>query len=242
MRTGGSSTFLHFAKLLDQGVFPAYPRGRKPEQSVKAVPQDPSQRNRGMEEHKYERIDFDNPSFLFVLEDKLKGLLGCPLYYGSYFRSFGLRGDEKILDFGCGGGAGSRCLLRLLSGEGRLTCVDISDFWIKRAKRRLSGHPNVDCRSGDIRTLDIPESAFDVIYTIYTIHDIEPSQRQEIIDALSSKIKPGGLFFVREPTKKSHGMAVLEIQTLMSNAGLKETRANQTKSEYRGTYQKPTDT
>jgi len=195
-----------------------------------------------MENCDFKRVDFDNPSFLFVLEDKLKSLLGCPLYYDSYFKGFGLKGDERVLDFGCGGGAAARCLLKLLSKGGHLTCVDISHFWIKRAERRLGKHQNVECRAGNIGTLDIPESSFDVVYTIHTIHDIEPALRQEITDALSRKVKPGGVLFIREPIKKSHGMPVEEIRTLMSNAGLKETGRNQSKSEYRGTYQKPTAT
>ena len=67
-----------------------------------------------MSGHQFKQVDFENPSVLFILEDKLKGLLGCPLLYNRYFRTFGLKGDERVLDFGCGGGAGSRCLAKLL--------------------------------------------------------------------------------------------------------------------------------
>jgi ubiquinone/menaquinone biosynthesis C-methylase UbiE len=193
-----------------------------------------------MEEYQYKRVDFDKPSFLFLLEDRLKGLLGCPLYYGSYFQSFGLKGDEKVLDFGCGGGAGSRCLLKLLNRGGHLTCIDISDFWIERAKRRLRKSMNAECTAGDIRSLDIPDSSFDVITTIHTLHDIEPTERQAIVDALSRKMKSGGVLLIREPTKKSHGMPVEEIRTLMSNAGLRESGHKEIKSEYRGRFEKET--
>jgi ubiquinone/menaquinone biosynthesis C-methylase UbiE len=194
-----------------------------------------------MEDYEFKRVDFDNPSFLFILEDRLKGLLGCPFYYDSYFRSFGLKGDERVLDFGCGGGAGSRCLLKLLSKRGHLTCVDVSNFWIERARKRLGKRPNLEFRAGDIRNLKIPDSSFDVVYTIHTLHDIEPAERQGIVNAISGKMRPGAAFFVREPTKKSHGMPVEEIQTLLSNAGLKENEHNQIKSEYWGTFQKPND-
>jgi ubiquinone/menaquinone biosynthesis C-methylase UbiE len=191
-----------------------------------------------MNEYQYKHVDFDKPCLLFLLEDKLKGLLGCPLYYGSYFQSFGLKGDEKVLDFGCGGGAGSRCLLKLLNRGGHLTCIDISNFWVERAKRRLRKSENAECRAGDIRKLDIPDSSFDVITTIHTLHDIEPTERQAIVDALSRKMKPGGVLLIREPTKKSHGMPIEEIRTLMSNAGLQESGHKEIKSEYRGRFQK----
>ena len=116
-----------------------------------------------MADYEWKSVDFDHPSFLFVLEDILKGFIGGPVLYNSYFRTFGLKGGEKVLDFGCGGGAGSRCLLKILGDEGHLTCVDISRFWITRAKRRLKNYSNVQCLVGDIRKLDVPDDSFDCI-------------------------------------------------------------------------------
>jgi len=56
--------------------------------------------------------------------------------------------------------------------------------------------------------------------------------------ALSHKLKEEGLIFIREPIKKSHCMPSEEIRILLSNAGLKETSHNETKSEYIGKYVK----
>ena len=61
-----------------------------------------------MSDDNFKEYDFEHPSTIFVLEDKLKGLLGGPLLYNPYFITFGLKGNERVLDFGCGGGAGSR--------------------------------------------------------------------------------------------------------------------------------------
>ena len=191
-----------------------------------------------MDEYKFKQVDFDNPSFLFVLEDRLKDLIGEPLLYKPYFSTFGLKGDESVLDFGCGGGVGSRCLSKFLNGQGHLTCVDISSFWIEKAAERLKKHPNAECKSGDIRELDIPEAAFDIISIFHVIHDIAPAERQSIVNTLSRKLKANGALFIREPVKKSHGMPVEEIRMLLSNASLKEIEFKETKSEYRGKHQK----
>ena len=96
----------------------------------------------------------------------------------------------------------------------------------------------MECKSGDIRELDIPDSSFDVISAIHVVHDIAPAERQDIVKTLSRKLKAGGLFFIREPIKKSHGMPVEEIRTLLSDAGLNEIEHKETKSEYIGKYQK----
>ena len=145
-----------------------------------------------MSEYRFKQVDFEHPSILFTLEDKLKGLIGGPLLYNPYFKTFGLRGNENVLDFGCGGGAGSRCLANLLSKDGHLTCVDVSSHWIAKASKSLEKYSNVDCKSGDIRELDISDSSFDVISTIHVVHDIAPTERQDIIKALSQKLKVGG--------------------------------------------------
>lgn len=191
-----------------------------------------------MSSKSFKESDFEHPSILFRLEDMLKGLLGGALLYNPYFRTFGLKGNEMLLDFGCGGGAGSRCLANLLDKGGYVTCVDISHYWMAKARKRLSKYSNVECKVGDIRELDIKDSSFDVISGIHVVHDIAPRDRQDIIKTLFLKLKPGGLFFIREPVKESHGMPVEEIRTLLSGAGVKELEHKETKSEYMGIYQK----
>ena len=191
-----------------------------------------------MGEYRFAQADFEHPSVLFVLEDSLKGLVGGPLMYNPYVKTFGLKGDERVLDFGCGGGVGSRCLANHLDRGGCLTCVDISDYWMKKAKKRLNKYSNVECRSGDIRELVIPDSSFDVISTMHVVHDIAPAERQDVVKALSRSLRAGGFFFIREPIKESHGMSPEEIRSLLSAADLEEMGSKQTKSEYMGKYRK----
>ena len=102
----------------------------------------------------------------------------------------------------------------------------------------MDKYSNVECKSGDIRELGIPDSSFDVISVIHVVHDIAPADRQDTVSALSRKLKENGTLFVRERIEKSHGMPIEEIQVLLSNAGLKEIEHKATKSEYMGKYQK----
>lgn len=189
-----------------------------------------------MSNYEYKQIDFEHPSLLFVLEDKLKGLLGCPLLYNPYFKTFELSGNEKILDFGCGGGTGACCLAKLLNDGGHLTCVDVSNYWIDKAKYRLKRYTNVECLKGDIRKLDIPEHSFDIISIFHVIHDIAPEERQGISDRLATLLNRNGKLFIREPIKESHGMPVSEILTLLTNSGFKEIQSDVGKSEYKGIF------
>ena len=190
-----------------------------------------------MGDSEFKEHDFEHPSILFILQDKLKVLLGEPLFYTPYYRTFGLQGNENVLDFGCGGGVGSRCLANLLK-KGHLTCVDVSQYWMEKSRKRLKKYSNVECKAGDIREMDIPDSSFDVISTIHVIHDIHPRDRLGTIGVLSRKLKPRGILFIKERIEKSHGMPVEEIRASLSGVGLKEIEHKDTKSEYMGKYQK----
>lgn len=191
-----------------------------------------------MSDYEYKKRDFDHPPTMFVLGDRLKGLIGGQLSYNSYFKTFGLKGDESVLDFGCGGGAGARCLAALLDKGGHLTCVDTSGYWIAKAEKRLKKYSNAECRIGDIRELDIPDAAFDVISTIHVIHEIAPAERQSTTEALSRKLKTGGWLFIKERIGKSHGIPVAEIRSLFESAGLKETEHYETEAKYTGRFRK----
>ena len=163
-----------------------------------------------MEDYEYKKFDFDNPSFMFIVEDMLKNIIGGPLFYEPYFKTFGLKGDENVLDFGCGGGSISKALLKFLSKGGNLTAIDVSGFWIKKARKRLEKYSNATFMAGDIRNLDIEDNIFDVISIIHVIHDISPQERKDIVFALCKKLKQGGRIYIREPIKKSHGMPELK--------------------------------
>jgi len=189
-------------------------------------------------DYKFKLCDFEHPSLLFVLEDGLKDLIGLSLLYNPYIKSYGLKGNERVLDFGCGGGTGSQCLAGYLNRGGQLTCVDISNYWVEKTKKRLARYANVECRVGDIRELDTDGALFDVISIIHVLHDIAPADRQATVRALSRVLKVGGRVFVKEPTRKSHGMAVGEIRHLFAAAGLPETEYKEKRSEYIGRYEK----
>jgi len=188
-------------------------------------------------EHKFKQVDINNPSFTFRLDDKLKYFFGG-WYFKSFVKSFALKGNEHALDFGSGGGIEARFILKHLGEKGRITCVDRSAFWLKKAQKRLKKYPNVMFALGDISKLDIPDNAFDVVLVRYVIHDIAPEDRQRVMNALANKIKPGGALYIWEPTKFSHGMPVEEIRALPLSSGLQEISHEKTKSAYKGKFLK----
>ena len=184
-------------------------------------------------------IDFDNPSALFRFEDWLKGLIGGRLFYNPYFETRGgFRGDEQVLDFGCGGGVSTRCIAAKLSQGGRVTGVDISSYFTAKAQKRIEGCSNAEVLQGEITDLSLPQRSFDLISIIHVIHDIPKEKRAVTVRALADVLKPRGRLWIWEPTRQSHGMPAGDIRRIMAQAGLLEVSAETEGSSFKGIFGK----
>lgn len=175
-------------------------------------------------------------SFSVVLHSFAFHRIISPLYR-KYVETFGLEGDEVVLDFGCGPGALGRHIAgKLIQGNGRLVCLDQSHAWIEEARRRLKKFPNIEFIVGDASGLSNKEGFFDVISVHFMLHDVEAGMRRETVGALSRSLKDTGRLFIREPTKEKHGMPVNEIRLLMHESGLREQQYEKSKSLLMGAY------
>lgn len=157
------------------------------------------------------------------LEVKLTLLLGNTLarpFYTSDIRWLGLRGDERVLDFGAGSGVCSQHLARhLLRGNGHLTCIDVSRVWHQVIQETLRTYPNVDYACGDIAVLDIPDATYDAVFVHFVLHDIPTVKRPGTVKHLSRKLAAHGKLFIREPIQS---LPREETLRLMQQSGLGE--------------------
>ncbi len=170
----------------------------------------------------------DNPNWIEIVLNSLFTHNLLRPHFRKFAESMDLTGDEMVLDFGSGSGPLSRHIAKiLLSGDGRVTCLDPTEKWMNIAKKRLKEFPNVDFIQGDISALNGKGKKFDAITIHFMLHDLDKEIRQEIITALSCLLKDQGRIYIREPMREGHGMPVEEIRELMNNAGLTEIRGDE---------------
>jgi ubiquinone/menaquinone biosynthesis C-methylase UbiE len=181
-------------------------------------------------------LDFDKAPFFFTLEEKIKNIAGGSLYYRADIKSLDLQGSENILDFGCGGGAAVRAMTKHLNEKGHILGVDVSGYWINIARQRLAKYPHVQFKTGDIRTMNLPEHSFDIIITLNVLHHITREERPSVMTDLARLLKKYGRFYLGERLQASHGIPVTELRSLLAGAGLSEKTFKMSKSKYRGLF------
>jgi ubiquinone/menaquinone biosynthesis C-methylase UbiE len=158
-------------------------------------------------------------------------------FYRRYVDQMHLRGDERVLDYGSGGGAAARHLApRLAAGGGHLTCMDVSARWQAALRRVLRACPGVEYRLGDVREMGLPGGGFDVVLVHWMLHDIPPADRPSVVAELARLLRPGGRLFSREPTSARHGMPAAQVRGLLAAAGLTESLATEGKAVVLGEY------
>jgi arsenite methyltransferase len=138
-------------------------------------------------------------------------LTGCVMFWGSKIGKLRLRdkmifsiswrGDEQVLDVGCGHG------LMLLAAAKHLTsgrAIGI-DIWSQAdqaennpestlANARLEHVADrVDIQNADARSLPFPDNSFDVVVSSFVIHNQnQPADREKVIREIARVLKPGG--------------------------------------------------
>jgi ubiquinone/menaquinone biosynthesis C-methylase UbiE len=163
-------------------------------------------------------------------------LLLSPLYR-RYVDQMGLRGDERVLDYGSGSGAAARHLARRVrAGGGHLVCMDVSARWQAVIRKALRDFPDVEFRLGDVRTMGLPAASFDMVLVHWMLHDVPPWDRPSIVAELARLLRPGGRLYSREPTGAKHGMPAQQVRAAYAGAGLTETLALEGKAPVMGEY------
>ncbi|NGQ94768.1 class I SAM-dependent methyltransferase [Brevibacillus sp. SYP-B805] len=117
----------------------------------------------------------------------------------------GLRGDEKVLDVGCGRGLVLNAAAHRLT-TGKAVGIDIwnrqdqsgNDPDAMLANARMEGvAERVEIVDGDARSMPFADSAFDVVVSSLALHNIPGSEeRYRALSEILRVLKPGGRFAI----------------------------------------------
>lgn len=105
-----------------------------------------------------------------------------------------------FVDVGTGFGYMANFVL-LESNRRRMLGIDIDDKRISIAKKTILGRSNIDFVCGDLKQFGHVAN-IDVAIMIDVLHHIPTKDHKEFLKCIYDKIKPGGIFVIRETDKK----------------------------------------
>lgn len=133
-----------------------------------------------------------------------------------------LRGDEHVLDAGCGSGRVTAALLERLP-RGRVIAVDASEAMVRKARETVGDRAEV--RVADLSELELEEQV-DAIFSNAVFHWIPDHER--LFTRLRTILAPGGTLVAQcggEGNVASLGVAIREVgRTPAFSRALAETR------------------
>ena len=109
-----------------------------------------------------------------------------------------LRGDECLLDAGCGTGLTA---LRIAAQYPDCTVhgIDLSPKMIEVARKdAVKGGLAVDFRVGSITDLPYPDASFDVVVTNIMYHHLDLAEKRQAVAEIARVLKPGGRYVSAE--------------------------------------------
>jgi len=123
----------------------------------------------------------------------------------------GLRGDEAVIDAGCGTGRVTELLLRHLP-DGTVLAVDASEAMVEAARERFAGDSRVRVERQDILRLEVGEPV-DVIFSTATFHWIKDHER--LFEGLARALKAGGWLAAQCGGRGNIAMTLAVIEQVM---------------------------
>jgi len=134
-------------------------------------------------------------------------LRGKFVVWSRVLAGLGLRGDEQILDLGCGRGA-VLCMAAALVPNGRVSGVDIwsrsdqSGNGPDMTRRNAAAEgvaERIELHTADMRQLPFADASFDLIISNMAIHNIgSAAGREQAIDEALRVLRPGGRLVIAD--------------------------------------------
>lgn len=109
-------------------------------------------------------------------------------------RHFGKQSGDglRFLEIGAGTGAATR-FVRQAFPDARITAVDLSEPYLKHARRKLGRYDGIDFVQADGGALPFKDGQFDAVYSVFLYHELPLEARHDVLRE-SLRVAKSGAF------------------------------------------------
>lgn len=130
------------------------------------------------------------------------------------FRNLALQGitensQAQVLDLCCGAGQTTYFLTQYFD---EVTGLDLSPTAIARAQGNV---PQAKYVVGAAEKMPLPDHAFDLVHTSAALHEMTPTQLQQIFKEVYRVLKPGGIFAFIDLHQPTNPLFIPSLYTFM---------------------------
>ena len=113
-----------------------------------------------------------------------------------------LQTPAKILDVACGTGRALEQLRRALP-QASYEAVDLSDYYLQEARRRLGDPADVTFVEANAEALPQADATFDAVFSVYLFHELPRNARRNVWRQMARVTKPGGLIVIEDSIQQA---------------------------------------
>lgn len=103
----------------------------------------------------------------------------------------------NFLELGCGTGRATR-FISLAFPKAKITCIDLSPYYLRAASSRLQKHVNISFLQGLAENLNMKDETFDAIYSAYLFHELPEKARAQVLQEGRRLLKKSGIYLIAD--------------------------------------------
>ncbi len=142
---------------------------------------------------------FPAPAFIGrFLDSDLRRWVQPP---GKLIEHSGIKSGMMVMDLGCGSGAFTPFVARVVGEQGKVYAVDIQPAMLRQLERKLAkdgnqGIKNIEMKRANAYDLPLGDGTVDLVYRVTVLQEIP--DRSRALREISRVLKPGGILAVTE--------------------------------------------
>ena len=144
-------------------------------------------------------VHFPAPAFIgrFLDSDRRRKIQSP----GAIIKRSGIKSRMKILEIGCGSGAFTTFIARVVGSNGKVYALDIQSGMLEQLKNKLSKPENKDINNIVLKlasAYDLPfsDNSLDLVYMVSVFQEIPDTTK--VLEEIKRVLKPGGILAVSE--------------------------------------------